>query len=254
MPSNQDLFVPIKQQKIYSQIVEQIIGLIERGDYIAGTQLPAERELARSLGVSRASLREALTVLQMMGFVETRYGQGTFVCSKPASIWLQDGPIGSFGESPITILQARKTIEPSIASLAAIERTDENLERIEETIRMIEAEHSNLQSFKDIFSEGDRNFHLAIAQATGNPILINIQQMIFNLMGQKLWLALIQNSSFVTPGRWQEAIHEHRSVYEAVRAKDGPSAASHVRSHLARVEKIMVRAQLASNPPTEDQK
>ncbi len=248
MASNQELFVPIKQHKIYSQIVEQIIGLIERGEFKPGMQLPPERELARSLGVSRASLREALTVLQMIGFVETRYGQGTFVCPLPNTVWAQNGPIPSFGESPFMILQARKTIEPSIAALAAVERAEESLARIETAMKRIEEDHSNHQILQDTFSEGDRDFHLEIARATGNPILVNIQQNIHSLMGQKLWLALMRHSSFATPGRWQKAIDEHRGIFEAIRAQDGPSAASRTRTHLTRVENIMVRADLASHP------
>ncbi len=249
MTSIQDYFTPIKQQKVYNQICKQFVDLVERGEFKPGMKLPAERELARHLGVSRASLREALTVLQMMGMVETISGQGTFVSDKPKVTI--NNYLPNAGESPFLILQARKTIEPSLAALAASQRSEAGLRKLEEILGMIESDHSKLQVLGDAFSEGDRHFHLEIARLTNNPILINIQEMIYSLMGQELWLALMRHTSFSTPGRWQEANHEHQGIIEAIRACDSQAAASRVRAHLNRVEKIMIQAELISKIPVE---
>lgn len=249
MSSVQDFFTPIKQQKVYNQICDQFIARVESGEFKPGMQLPSERELARHLNVSRASLREALTVLQMMGMVETISGQGTFVSDKPkVSI---KNYVPNAGESPFLIIQARKTIEPSIAALAATERTEAGLTKLEDILSMIESDHSGHQVLGDAFSEGDRRFHLEIARLTGNPVLINVQEMFHSLMGQELWLALMRHTSFSTPGRWQEADNEHRSIFEAIRAGDSQAASSRMKSHLSRVEKIMIRAELVSSIPGE---
>jgi GntR family transcriptional repressor for pyruvate dehydrogenase complex len=245
MPSLQDYFTPIKQQKVYNQICEQFIDLVERGEFKPGMKLPSERELARHLGVSRASLREALTVLQMIGMVETISGQGTFVSDKPkVSI---KNYLPNAGESPFLILQARKTIEPSLASLAASQRSEVGLHKLEEILGMVESDQSRLQVLGDAFSEGDRRFHLEIARLTENPILINIQEMIHSLMGQELWLALMRHTSFSTPGRWREAVDEHHSIFDAIQKRDSHAAANRTKAHLMRVEKIMIQADLAPN-------
>lgn len=243
------LLSPIKQQKVYIQIVNQFIELIEQGEFKQGMQLPPERELARYLGVSRVSLREALTVLQMMNLVETMAGQGTFIVGKPGEALKHYLNNVNIGESPFIIIQARKTVEPSIASLAATQHNEVAIKRMEEILEWINSDHSETQVLSDVFSEGDRGFHLEIAKATDNPILISIQEMFHSLMGQELWLTLMRHTSFSTPGRWEEAFQEHRNIFEAIRQGDSHSAAQHMRSHLQRVEKIMIEAELISDVP-----
>lgn len=248
MASPQSLLTPIKQQRVYNQIVEQILDLIEHAEFKPGMRLPPERSLARQLQVSRASLREALTVLQMMGRVETILGQGTFVC-EPQQYGPLDVPAGNMGESPFSILQARKIIEPASASLAAVSHSEAGLQKIEEILQMVEADHSQVQVIGEVFSDGDRKFHLEIARTTGNPILFASQQIIHDLMGQQLWLALMRHTSFTVAGRWEEAVTEHRSIYEAICHGDSTLAAVRMKAHLLRVEKIMENAELANSFP-----
>ncbi len=249
----QELLSPIRQQKVYLQIVKQFIELIEKGEFSAGMQLPPERELARRLGVSRASLREALTVLQMMGLVETVAGQGTFLTGKSAASVKYSLDSISVGESPFVIIQARKTVEPSIASFAALHRSEASLKKITEILDWVESDHSKDRILGNIFSEGDRQFHLEIAKATENPILISIQEIFHSLMGQDLWLTMMRHTSFATIGRWEEAYQEHHMILEAIRQHDARAAAHCARAHLQRVEKIMIEADLIPNiPPNKD--
>ncbi|MCL4559531.1 MAG: FadR family transcriptional regulator [Chloroflexi bacterium] len=252
MASAQDLLTPVKQQKVYTQIVDQFLDLIERGEFKPGMQLPAERDLARYLGISRASLREALTVLQLMGLVETLSGQGTFIRSKPISPFFHNPALMNVGESPFIILQARKALEPSIAALAATHSREVSSVKLREVLDWIDSDHSAVQVMSDVFSEGDRQFHLEIAHLTDNSVLINMQQMIHYFMGQKLWLTLMRHTSFTTPGRWQEAHDEHHGIFEAIQNHDGQLASSRVRTHLLRVEKIMIQAELISNVPGDE--
>ena len=249
MVSAQDLLIPVKQQKVYSQIVNQFIGLIDQGKFQSGMQLPAERELAKYLGVSRASLREALTVMQMMGLVKTVSGQGTFICEKEEKNEPDFSTPLTGDESPFAILQARKVIEPAIAALAAIQCQDDSLKKMSDILERVLADHSRNQVVGDVFSEGDREFHIEIARTTGNPILIVTQQMIYDLMGQKLWLALMRHTSIATPGRFEEAMVEHQGILEAIRNRESQLALSRVSAHLVRVEKIMQDAELLSDLP-----
>ncbi|MGB9668864.1 MAG: FadR/GntR family transcriptional regulator [Anaerolineales bacterium] len=247
-----DLLSPIKQQKVYLQIVNQFVDLIEQGEFKSGMQLPPERQLARYLGVSRSSLREALTVLQMLGLVETVSGEGTFITGKPGEAIKNYLNNVNVGESPFVIIQARKAIEPSIASLAATQRSESDLKRIADVLAWIESDHSEEHVLGDIFSEGDREFHLEIAKATANPIVISIQEMFHSLMGQELWLTLMRHTSFSTPGRWEEAFQEHRGIFDAIKQGDARAASHLMKNHLQRVEKIMIEADLISTASLEN--
>jgi DNA-binding FadR family transcriptional regulator len=246
MPNLHEFLTPIKQTKVYTQIVEKFIDLIEQGVFTAGMQLPSERELARQLGVSRASLREALTALQMMGLVETISGAGTFISKEPKAAPLNYSP-PNLGESPFLILQARKVIEPAVAALAATQRKQQAVHKITKILALLETKCSGSQIFSEEFSELDRQFHLEIARATGNPILAATQEMIHSLMGQPLWLALIGHSTVNTPGRFGEAMKEHRGIFEAIQNKDEQLASIRAKAHLYRVEKIMKEVDLANN-------
>ena len=236
------VFTPVKRQRVYAQIVEQVIDLIKRDEFPEGSQLPPERDLAQRLGVSRASLREALSALQILGLVETRSGQGTFVCAGNVSPFLRFDASWLYEdvESPFAILQARKAVEPAIAALAASLRSDRSLKHVAEILDLVDADLEDVH----IFCEGDRKFHLALAQVTENPVLIAMMSIVHELMGQKLWAALIRDTTFGTPGRLQEAAREHRRVYEAVKARDAQAAAARMREHLDMVERSTIEGEL----------
>jgi len=235
-------FIPIKAQRVYAQIVDQIVELIRKGEFPNTTQLPPERDLAEQLGVSRASLREALSALQILGLVETRPGQGTFVCAEKVPSLLQYGASWLYEEeeSPFAILKARKTVEPYIAALAAGQRSNASLKRLDEILDSVEADPSD----RTIFTEGDRKFHKAIAEATDNPVLVSMMSIVHELMGHRLWLTLMMNSTLATAGRVQEALGEHRRVYEAIKAQDEKAAAARMKEHLESVERYMIEAEL----------
>ena len=249
MPHPAEVIRPVSLQKVYVQIVEQIIELIKRGTFLPGTQLPAERDLARQLGVSRVSLREALTVLQIQGFVETKSGQGSFIADNLGSQISQPDPARlNIDESPFSLLQARKVLEPTIAALAASQCSDAARKNMEQILDWVDADHSAVRVLSDVFSEGDRKFHLAIAVAADNSILVSVQAWISRLMAQKLWLTLMRETSLGTPGRWQAAAAEHRLIYEAIKDRQPELARQHVVAHLETVERLMGEAELAPYP------
>jgi len=236
------VFTPIKQRRVYVQIVEQIIDLIKRDEFPPGSQLPSERDLAQRLDVSRASLREALSALQILGLVETRSGQGTFICQGKVSPFLRFDASWLYEdiESPFAIIQARKAVEPAIAAVAAAQRSDGSLKHVGEILDLVDADLDDVH----IFCEGDRKFHLAIAEATENSVLTAMMSIVHELMGQRLWVALIRDTTFNTPGRLQEAAHEHRRIYEAVEAQDAQAAAARMREHLDTVERSTIEGEL----------
>jgi len=247
MSDQQELFQQIKQEKLCTQINEQIKSLIERGYFSLGDRLPPERELARQLGVSRATLREALTLLQMSGIVKTISGHGTFIGIEPKE-YSVNLPLPKLGESPFVILEARKAVEPVIAELAAEVSTEESHKKIKEILDWVESDHSSDQVIGSIFSEGDRQFHFEIARSTENSLIISIQELIHTYTSQTSWLTLMRHSSFATPNRWQKSLDEHKKIYEAICDRNPELAANRVKAHLRSVERIMIHADI--NPYT----
>jgi GntR family transcriptional regulator, transcriptional repressor for pyruvate dehydrogenase complex len=231
------LFTPVKSQRLYEQIVDQIIDLIQQQEFSPGSQLPPERDLAQQLQVSRASLREALTALQMMGLVETRSGQGTFVSDGAASAFLRFDPSWLYEgeESPFAILQARKVVEPPIAAFATRHCSEDDLDRVRGIQGLVDAEKLDRQ----VFSEGDRKFHLTIAEISGNPVLATMMSIVYELMGQKLWLSL-RDATLSSMERVQEYADQHWAIYKAIESRDPDGAYNAMKVHLETVEQFMV--------------
>src|SRR5690349_151412 len=153
----------VEPRRLYRQIAEQIAQLIASGEFLPGSRLPAERELAASLGVSRASVREAIISLEIGGLVEVRVGTGIFVTRIA-------GPrqtAGDEGPGPFELLDARKLIEGEIAALAAAHSQPSDIDALRHSVRDMEAAIGDFAQREAI----DREFHLRVAKATGNGSL-----------------------------------------------------------------------------------
>jgi len=235
------LFTPIdKPRRVYVQIVDQVINSIREGEFPPGSQLPPERDLACRLEVSRPSVREALCVLQLLGLVETKSGQGTFVCTSPTMPVLQlDINLPYDEESPFAILEAREAVEPPIASRAAQVRSPNGLAKLRDIVRMLPT-----ASCWEAHSDLDRSFHLAVAEATENPVLISMMATVYHLMGQKLWCNLVRTTHLAVPGHRERGAVEHRLIYEAIKAGDSTEAAARTRKHLKNVGRDLEEAEL----------
>src|SRR5881409_3745562 len=107
----------VESSRLYRQIAEQLRGLIAQGEFATGTRLPAERDLAKQLGVSRPSVREALIALEVEGWVEVRTGSGVYVLDRPRSTRARKVPAAEWG--PLELIRARRVIEGEIALVAA---------------------------------------------------------------------------------------------------------------------------------------
>jgi len=155
----------LKPERLYQRISSLIIGLIEDGTYEPGQALPAERDLARQLGVGRSSVREALIALEIAGRVEIRTGTGVFVRQLDKS--REQAPVQDAAFSVADLLSARAMIEGEIAALAAKNGTGKHRRLLTRIIGNLEAQSVNDAAFL----EEDRRFHLLISEMTGNPLL-----------------------------------------------------------------------------------
>jgi len=215
----------VEPKRLYRQIADQLAQLIARGEFPAGTRLPAERELAASFGVSRASVREAIISLEMSGLVEVRVGTGIFVTQQPEAA---NRPRGDAGPGPFELLAARKLIEGEIAALAARNATAGHDAALRASVGRLE---HHLDDFAAREAE-DRNFHLLLAKATGNGSLELVVEGLWNQRAE-LWGRLQQH--FHTTDLASRTIRDHAAIAAAVEARDPDAARSVMHRHLSRV-------------------
>jgi GntR family transcriptional regulator, uxu operon transcriptional repressor len=214
----------VEPRRLYRQIADQIAQLIASGEFPPGARLPAERELATSLGVSRASVREAIISLEMGGLVEVRVGTGIFVTA-PA---LQSQAARDAGPGPFELLQARKLIEGEIAAVAAGKASQPDLDLLRQSLERMEA---HIDDFA-VREAGDREFHLAIARATGNGSLELVVEGLWNQRAE-LWGRLQRH--FHTEELARKTIRDHAAILNALVARDPDAARAAMHRHLARV-------------------
>jgi len=229
MEANLSTFRPLQR---YEQIAERLAADIRSGRLAPGERLPSERELARSLEVSRASVREALAALQLRGVVETRPGAGTFVTAEPP---LSDAP--QHDASPSAVLEARAQLEPAVARLAAARAQPDPA--VENLLTAMEAAlDPGDPAARATWNASDRLFHRQLAAMTGNPVLLAFADHVAALMDEPLWQRL-RDDSIGTPGRTRIHVAEHRMIYEAIVEGNAEAAAFYSSQHINRVRTYM---------------
>lgn len=219
------------EPRLYRVVADRIQELIRNENIAAGERLPSERDLATKLSVSRASLREALIALELGGVIEVRGGSGVYVSEVP------EPPVADLAEAgpgPFEVLSARRLIESEIAAIAARVATDSAIDAILQAVVEMEKHHANYASNE----QADRNFHLAIARATGNSALVGSLNYLWDQRG-RLWHKLKEH--FQTEELRQETLKDHRRILEAIAAHDPAAARKAMRAHLERVTRTFSR-------------
>jgi len=222
---------PIAAPRLYQHIADALGRLIDAGEFAVGQRLPGERELARKLGVSRTSLREALSALELEGRVEIRVGSGVYVRAPRRSRTPRQRAAVPGEESPFDVLRARRVIEAETAALAARHASAAQVAAIAEAFAQLAADMRANRAR----SEGDRLFHVRIAEAGGNSALAAIVRDLWDAHRQPLNARL--SALFVTVARRRDNIGEHRAILDAIRTRDPAAARSAMRRHLANAER-----------------
>ena len=220
-------FQSIEPRRLYRQIADQIRGLIRSGEFGAGARLPPERDLAKQLGVSRPSVREALIALEVEGLVEVRIGSGIYVLAgngaangahAPSS---QDATAG-----PFELLRARYVIESECAALAAKSAKKSQVAAIEAALDDMERERRDGKQPLG----ADRLFHMRIAEATGNGALVHVVKLLWDERTGPLYQQLEHH--YDSPELWTAALAEHRAVLRAIAGHDAAAARAAMQRHL----------------------
>jgi DNA-binding FadR family transcriptional regulator len=216
----------VEPQRLYRQIAEQLRASMTKKEFKPGERLPAERDLARQLGVSRPSVREALIALEVEGWVEVRTGAGVFVLDRSGRARSDEAKIPPTEWGPLELIRARRVIEGEIASLAALQAKRKHIQAIGNAIdQMQEDTDRGIAPLA-----GDRAFHTAIAQACENVVLIETVQTFWDARRGPLFERL--GDYFETVPSWRMAIAEHVTVLEAIRAHNGDAARTAMQQHM----------------------
>ncbi|WP_313654987.1 FadR/GntR family transcriptional regulator [Pantoea sp.] len=221
----------IKTERLYRQIANAIMEGIARGDFVAGGLLPPERELAKQLGVSRSSVREALIALEMTGWVDIRTGTGVFVAQPlPQRAMPQERETCSLQD----LLQAREAFEAMLAGLAARHGTDAQ----RAALLALAAELQQHNENDAAFLAQDKRFHLLISEMSGNDLLREMLEQLWNRRYsphvQRLERYFADNSVA------QGMNDDHQQIAQAIVAGDEPAARQAMARHLQHVQQQLL--------------
>ena len=224
----------VESSRLYRQIAEQLRGLITGGEFDAGTRLPAERDLAKQLGVSRPSVREALIALEVEGWVEVRTGSGIYV-QPPQQRNGHGGTraVNGNGDNadnadwgPLQVMQARQLVEGEVAALAARNARKAHIAAMGGALEQMQDDAAAGVEPR----AGDEAFHNAIAQACGNEVLSDTVRSYWSARQGPIFTRL--GDYFENPASWSAAVVEHAAVLEAIRARDAQAARAAMHQHL----------------------
>jgi len=218
----------VETQRLYRQIADQLRGAIQAGEWQVGERMPAERDLAKQLGVSRPSVREALIALEVEGYVEVRTGSGVYALQGPSRA--AAGKVRSMPAEwgPMELIRARRVLEGEIAAIAA--RLARRRDIAAMTLALDAMVADAAQGILPL--QGDRDFHSAIVQACGNSVLIDTVQRFWDARRGPMFERMVDH--FETPASWNAAIEEHRKILSAIRLHDVPLARDAMHEHMDR--------------------
>lgn len=225
-------FGPLRKRSLSDSIVERLKDMIVRKELVAGQRLPSEQELAESFGVGRHTVREALKKMEIMGLAESRVGQGSFITGvnpKDVLDFMTNQLVMSQGDM-INLMELRRILEVSSASLAAQRATEEDLEEIFLRVSLMQSCRDDVKRFV----EEDVNCHFAIAKATGNEyfgvVLNAIQDMLLS----------VQREVVVAEGAIERALEYHRLIYEAIKDKKSAEAELWMNKHMESTHQTLI--------------
>ncbi len=213
----------IKKTSVGSQVFEQLKRQLLSGEWKQGEKIPSENELAEAFGVSRVTVRQAIQKLTVLGLLETRFGEGSFVKEAKAGIYMNGLiPIAYLGENSLNeVLEFRRTIEGVVAELATIKITEEEVEELENQLNDMKENRNDLK----LFSVADFKFHLVLAKATKNSLFIEI----FNIINDVLYDAM---TKIVAKRGDSAGLHYHRLIIDAIRERDAKKVREIMDKHM----------------------
>jgi len=222
------VYKAVRTSRLYEQIVQQIEESILKGALKPGDQLPAERDLAQRFGVSRTAVREAVKALREKGLVEAYSGRGTFITDGTSQVIRQSlGMMAKMGqpEGSTHLAEVRAILEPEIAALAATRISEQHLALMREAVAVMDKKRDDPEAF----IEADLDFHLSLAEAAANPLILSLIDSIVGLLReQRIRIFQVEGG----PDRGQ---FHHKRILEAIEQRNAEKAREAMRAHLQQV-------------------
>jgi len=230
-------FEKVRPQKVSAIAAEQIVDAIQRGDYPVSSKLPSEFELAEQMGVSRPSIREALSALQATSIIESRPGSGNYVLRKPSSSEERDTVHLIESETGcLEVMEARGVLEPPIAALVAEKATASNLARLKELIAEMR-EYAAQDDF-DSYFDADKKFHIALADASGNALVKSALAPLLDTMDYRVYREFTRHYYLKNVDDMQHVVDLHHEILDAIEANDEKTAFAKTVEHWDRMREI----------------
>jgi GntR family transcriptional repressor for pyruvate dehydrogenase complex len=238
-PAPTSILQQVRVPRVYMVIVDQIRRLIETGVLAAGDKLPTERALAEELGVSRSSMREALTALEVLGIIDSRPGSGNYISKQLPGEFADLEFVGLIAEGGTNeILETRSLFEPGVATLAAERRTMADLAAMRSCIDEME---KLIAAGADSW-EPDWGFHRSVGAACQNPMILAVCELLTQRMAGPLWQVMRERNLATDPERPARYLLDHREIYDAVRQRDAAAAGALMQAHLTRIADDLAEA------------
>jgi hypothetical protein len=224
--------LPVQEPpRLYRQIAEQLREWVRASGFKVGTRLPAERELALQWGVSRSSLREAVIALEVEGAIEVRMGSGIYVTETALTAPINPDHRDVRDWGPLEVMQARELIECEMAALAAAHAKRSDLRAMAKALMQMKKDAGR----NEVPKQGDEAFHMAIAKACGNSVLVDTLQDYWLSRNGVIFERL--SDYFESPDAWQAAIAEHETIYQALYEHNASAAKRAMKHHLKQTHK-----------------
>jgi GntR family transcriptional repressor for pyruvate dehydrogenase complex len=223
-----------KPQKLYQQIAETIAGSIKTGVYRRGERLPSERDLAEELKVSRPTIREAMIALEIRGLVEAHHGSGVYVTNRAEGIVaVETDPAPELDIGPFELTEARRIFEGETSALAASVIGEDEIRILEGLVARME----DPSSTEFDVNRADRQFHVAIAEATKNSAIVTVVESLWDMRHSSLLCRTMLERAAVRP-----VAAEHSAILNALKTRDPHRARRAMRSHLNHVIDALFKA------------
>ncbi|MBT2582636.1 FadR/GntR family transcriptional regulator [Planococcus sp. ISL-109] len=228
-------FKQIRTRKIYEEVTDSILEMIKTGQYKAGDKLDSVEQLAKNFNVGRSAIREALSGLRAMGLVEMHQGEGTYITAFDASKFSL--PVSSAllmkREDIKELSEVRKILEVGAVASAALNYRKEDLAEIEQALTAMK----QAKGQGALGEKADLAFHLAIARATHNQMLINLMGSVAEIMVESMRetrLLLLYSEEMMG-----SLLEEHQEIFEAIKQRNADAAQAKMLDHLVGVEKVL---------------
>jgi len=230
-------FEKVQPRKVSSIAAEQIVEAIQSGDFPVGSKLPSEFELAEQMGVSRPSIREALSALQAMSVIESRPGSGNYVLRAPSlhdethAVYMIESEVGC-----LEVMEARQALEPPVAALIASKQPREALSELKEAVEIMR-DHAARDDF-DAYFDADKAFHVALAKAAGNQLVSAALAPLVRTMDQRVYREFTRHYYLKNVEDLQHVVDLHSQIVDAIEGSDEATASAKMAEHWTRMREI----------------